>query len=180
MVAEEVRNLAMRAADAASNTQGLIEGTVKKVKDGAGLMTGTREAFGKVAESASKVAELLAEIAAASKEQSQGIAQVNTAMVDMDKVTQQNAATAEESTAAVVELTSQAEQMKTMVEDLLRLIGGQAKAKPRKKMEKGKAKEAKLRSPAAAAAVKPVRSAKKSDRTPEQVIPLESEDFKDF
>ena len=180
VVAEEVRNLAMRAADSARNTQGLIEGTVKKVKDGAGLMTGTREAFGKVAESASKVAELLAEIAAASKEQSQGIAQVNTAMVDVDKVTQQNAATAEESTAAVIELTSQAEQMKTMVEDLLRLIGGQAKAKPHKKKEKGKAKEAKLRSPAAAAAVKPVRSAKKSDRTPEQIIPLESEDFKDF
>ncbi len=186
VVAEEVRNLAMRAADSARNTSGLIEGTVKKVKDGAGLMTGTREAFGKVAESSSKVAELLAEIAAASKEQSQGIAQVNTAMVDVDKVTQQNAATAEESTAAVVELTSQAEQMKAMVEELMGVIGGRAKpAKPSKKKEKGRGKETArpvpaMASKASAPVARSSRPAKKTERTPEQVIPLESEDFKDF
>ena len=177
VVAEEVRNLAMRAADSARNTAGLIEGTVKKVKDGAGLMTGTRQAFGNVAESASKVAELLAEIAAASKEQSQGIAQVNTAMGDVDKVTQQNAATAEESTAAVVELTSQAGQMKSMVEDLLRLIGGTPRKAPARKKEKPTAR----RTPS-----KPVEAASRAARpgkkgTPaEQVIPLEDEDFKDF
>ncbi len=73
VVADEVRNLAMRAADAAKNTAGLIEGTVKKVKDGSDLVTRTNEAFGNVSGSSIKAAELVSEIAAASKEQSQGI-----------------------------------------------------------------------------------------------------------
>ena len=62
-MADEVRNLAMRAADAAKNTAGLIEGTVKKVKDGAGVVTRTNEAFSQVSGSSSKVGELVAEIA---------------------------------------------------------------------------------------------------------------------
>ena len=66
VVADEVRNLAMRAAEAAKNTASLIEGTVKKVGDGSGLVTRTNEAFVKVAESAGKVGELVSEIAAAS------------------------------------------------------------------------------------------------------------------
>ncbi|RPH49325.1 MAG: hypothetical protein EHM85_14235, partial [Desulfobacteraceae bacterium] len=79
VVADEVRNLAMRAADAAKNTANLIEGTVKKVKDGSALVARTNEAFGEVAASATKVAQLVSEIAAASNEQSQGIDQVNKA-----------------------------------------------------------------------------------------------------
>ncbi len=96
VVADEVRNLAMRAADAAKSTAGLIEGTVKKIKDGVDLVGTTNEDFSKVAESSSKVGELLVEIAAASKEQSLGIEQINTAVTEMDKVTQQNAAGSEE------------------------------------------------------------------------------------
>ena len=87
----------MRAAEAAKNTADLIEGTVKKVKDGSDLVAETNEAFTEVAESSAKVADLVAEIAAASNEQAQGIDQVNTAVAEMDKVTQQNAASAEES-----------------------------------------------------------------------------------
>ncbi|MCP3952943.1 MAG: hypothetical protein GY697_12110 [Desulfobacterales bacterium] len=63
--------------------------------DGTDLVSRTSEAFGQVAESAGKVGELVGEIAAASNEQAQGIGQVNTAVTEMDKVTQQNAATAE-------------------------------------------------------------------------------------
>jgi methyl-accepting chemotaxis protein len=128
VVADEVRNLAMRAADSAHTTANLMEGTVKKVKDGTGLMSGTRDAFFKVAESSGKVAGLLAEIAAACREQSLGIDQVNKAVGDVDKVTQQNAANAEESSAAAVELSTQAGQMQCMVEELLGLIGGQSKS----------------------------------------------------
>ena len=87
VVAEEVRNLAMRAADAAKNTSALIEGTVKKIKDGSNLVTKTNEAFAEVAVSASKVGELVGEIAAASQEQAQGIDQINKAVAEMDKVT---------------------------------------------------------------------------------------------
>ena len=96
VVADEVRNLALRAADAAKNTADLIEGTVKRVKDGAELVNKTNEAFSEVATSAGKVGELVGEIAAASNEQAQGIDQVNKAVVEMDRVTQQNAANAEE------------------------------------------------------------------------------------
>jgi len=125
VVADEVRNLAMRAADAAKNTAELIEGTVKKVGDGTNLVNTTNEAFGKVAVSASKVGELVAEIASASNEQSQGISQVNTAVTEMDKVVQQNAANAEESASASEEMNAQAEQMKSMVNELGELVGGE-------------------------------------------------------
>jgi methyl-accepting chemotaxis protein len=96
VVADEVRNLAMRAADAAKSTADLIEGTVKKIKGGVDLVETTNEGFSKVAESSGKVGDLLGEIAAASKEQAQGIEQINIAVTQMDKVTQQNAAGSEE------------------------------------------------------------------------------------
>jgi methyl-accepting chemotaxis protein len=180
VVAEEVRNLAMRAAESAKSTAGLIEGTVKKVKDGAGLMTGTREAFGNVAASAGKVAILLAEIAAASKEQYQGIDQVNRAVGDVDKVTQQNAANAEETSSAAVELSFQAGQMKLMAEDLFGLIGGRT----RKAQEPRAGKPQMAQAAAGSPAPKP-KTAKQTAPTPKepnakQIIPLNIEDFKDF
>ncbi len=97
VVANEVRNLAMRAAEAAKNTSALIEGTVKKVKEGSELVERTNGAFAEVSKSAAKVADLVSEIAAASSEQAQGIDQINKAVAEMDKVTQQTAANAEES-----------------------------------------------------------------------------------
>ena len=126
VVADEVRNLAMRAAEAAKNTSALIEGTTKKVQDGSSLVERTNEEFSKVEQSAMKVAELLSEIAAASKEQAEGIDQTNVAVADMDKVTQQNAANAEESASASEEMNAQAEQMKVMVDQLVTLVGGTA------------------------------------------------------
>ncbi len=123
VVAEEVRNLAMRAAEAAKNTANLIESTIKKTKEGSELVEKTNEAFSEVASTAAKVGELVGEIAAASAEQAQGIDQVNKAATEMDKVTQSNAANAEESAAAAEELTAQAETMNGFVEDLVRLVG---------------------------------------------------------
>jgi len=124
VVADEVRNLAMRAADAAKNTADMIEGTVTKVEDGGKLVGTTNEAFAEVAASASKVGELVGEIAAASGEQSDGIEQLNRAVLEMDRVVQQNAANAEESASASEELSAQAEQMKGMVAELALLMGG--------------------------------------------------------
>jgi methyl-accepting chemotaxis protein len=124
VVADEVRNLAMRAADAAKNTANLIEGTVKKVKDGTEIVTNTNEAFQEVAKSSSKVGELVAEIAAAPNEQAQGIGQVNTAVAEMDKVVQATAANAEESASASEELNAQAEQMRGVVAELDALVNG--------------------------------------------------------
>ncbi len=127
VVADEVRNLAMRAADAAKNTANLIEGTVKKVKDGSELVTRTNEAFQQVADSSTKAADLVAEISAASNEQAQGIGQINTAVTEIDKVTQQNAANAEESASASEEMSAQAETMKGMVDELQGIVGGSSK-----------------------------------------------------
>ncbi len=123
VVADEVRNLAMRAADAARNTADLIEGTIKQIKDGSDLVAKTNEAFTEVAERSSKVGELVAEISAASKEQAHGIDQVNNTVTEMDKLTQQNAANAEESASASEEMNSQAGHMKTFVRDLVTLVG---------------------------------------------------------
>ncbi len=125
VVAEEVRNLAMRAAEAAKNTSQLIEDTVHKIRDGSDLVDKTNEAFAAVATNASKVGELVGEIAAASNEQAQGIDQINRAVAEMDKVTQQTAASAEESASAAEEMNAQAAQMKQISLELLTIIGGQ-------------------------------------------------------
>lgn len=108
VVADEVRNLAMRAAEAARNTATLIEGTVTSIRRGSDLVSGTCDTFSKVSRGAARVAELVGEISAASGEQAQGIEQVNRAVSEMDKVTQRNAASAEESAAAAEELKGQA------------------------------------------------------------------------
>ena len=124
VVAEEVRNLAMRAAEAAKTTSNLIDGTVQKIKEGSSLVGETGGAFTEVSASTSKVGELIAEIAAASQEQSQGIDQIGRAIAEMDKVTQSTAATAEESAAASEEMNAQAEQMKGISRTLVDIIGG--------------------------------------------------------
>lgn len=123
VVADEVRNLAMRAADAAKNTAALIDGTVKKVRDGSELVTETNRAFDQLGRSTSEVAALVAEITAASEEQAQGIGQVSTAVGQMDQVIQNNSANAEETAAASEEMNAQAAQMKNFVENLVALVG---------------------------------------------------------
>src|SRR5512140_2827122 len=100
VVADEVRNLAMRAADAAKNTANLIEGTVKKIKEGSGIVDKTGAEFVQLSDSAAKMGGLISEMAAASNEQAQGIEQINKAVSEMDKVVQVNAANAEESASA--------------------------------------------------------------------------------
>jgi len=122
VVADEVRNLAMRAADAAKNTANLIEGTVKKIKNGSDTVAKTNEAFSKVATGSKKVSELVGEISAASNEQAQGVEQINKAVAEMEKVVQKNAASAEESASASEEMNAQAETMKGFVGELVALV----------------------------------------------------------
>jgi methyl-accepting chemotaxis protein len=186
VVADEVRNLAMRAAEAAKNTSNLIESTIKAVKNGNELTQNTQEAFRENMEIAGKIGKLIDEIAAASQEQAQGIEQINKAVGEMDKVVQQNAASAEESASASQEMNSQAEQMKGYVGELIALVGG------------SNGQGLKLGSlPTAAPLIRPsarkspgittVKKTKSADKQrvakelkPEQVIPLEEGDFKEF
>jgi len=115
VVAEEVRNLAMRSAEAAKNTANLIEESVKNADDGVSVNQEVMKSLTEINTRINKVGEVMAEIAAASNQQSQGIDQVNQAVGQMDQVTQQNAATSEESASAAQELSSQAAEMKRLV-----------------------------------------------------------------
>ncbi len=115
VVAEEVRNLAQRSAQAAKNTADMISESVKNAEGGVKIAGEVSMSFTAIATSAKKVNDLIAEIAAASQEQSQGIDQVNSAVAQMDKVTQSNAANSEESASAAEELSGQAEELSAMV-----------------------------------------------------------------
>jgi len=116
VVAEEVRNLAARSAKAARETAELIEGSVKKAENGAQIADRTAGALGEIVTGITKVSDLVAEIAAASNEQAQGIAQVSQGLGQIDQVTQQNTASAEQSAAAAEELSSQAGQLRQMLQ----------------------------------------------------------------
>jgi methyl-accepting chemotaxis protein len=204
VVADEVRNLAMRAAEAAKNTANLIEGSVKKIKNGSDLVSKTNEDFAKVATGSKKVGELVGEIAAASQEQAQGIDQINKAVSEMDKVVQRNAASAEESASASGEMNAQAGLLKGFVSDLVALVGesgngtlanadspacrrqglrlpaGQAGSAESKKPDRKARSQKNI-----LARVEKERESKRiphkgNEATPEQVIPLEGEGFSEF
>jgi methyl-accepting chemotaxis protein len=189
VVADEVRNLAMRASEAAKNTSNLIDNTVKAVRRGSELTNATQEAFKQNAEIAMKIGQLVDEIATASEEQSHGIAQVNTAVAEMDKVTQSTAANAEESAAASEELNAQAEQMKTFVEDLATVVSGGGNNHHERYggnsggagHGRGDARKVLALTAKSAGAISAIRSrASKKAVTPEQLIPLNEGEFKDF
>ncbi|MFH1057404.1 MAG: methyl-accepting chemotaxis protein [Pseudomonadota bacterium] len=124
VVAGEVRNLAMRAAEAAKNTQDIIEVNLANIRDGAALVQTTDQAFTGVADAARQVGKLVKQIALASAEQSQGIDQINSGAQEMDRVTQTNASGAEESASASEELAGQAGTLSSMVAELMQLVGG--------------------------------------------------------
>jgi methyl-accepting chemotaxis protein len=132
VVAEEVRNLALRAAEAARNTSHLIEGTVKKVRQGSEIVGRTNDAFAEVAKGVHTVGKLVSEIAVASHEQASGIEQVNKAVGGIDAIAQQNAANAEESASTSEVLSAQARQMEEIVAELVNLVDGTREKDSRK------------------------------------------------
>ena len=115
VVATEVRNLAQRSAGAAKEIKALINDSVKKVEDGSQLVDQSGQTLVEIVSSVKKVSDIVAEIAAASQEQSAGIEQVNKAIVQMDEVTQQNGALVEEAAAASVSLDEQAKSLDNLV-----------------------------------------------------------------
>jgi len=111
VVAGEVRSLASRSATAAREIKELIQDSVQKVEQGAGLVTQSGQTLEHIVVSIKKVSDIVAEIAAASREQSAGIDQVNRAVMQMDEVTQQNAALVEEAAAASQSMAEQARSL---------------------------------------------------------------------
>jgi methyl-accepting chemotaxis protein len=184
VVAEEVRNLAQRSAQAAKNTADMIAESVKNSEEGVKIATDVAKSFESIAGSNAKVDSLIAEIAAASQEQSQGIDQVNTAVAQMDKVTQLNAANSEESASAAEELSSQAEELQNMVAQFTLSNAGQqtlVHTKPvleHKTMQLSNGDNSKGRS---SKTTKSSANHQGKERNPKQIMTLEDDDvLKDF
>jgi methyl-accepting chemotaxis protein len=181
VVAEEVRNLAMRSAEAAKTTAGLIEESVANARNGVAISTEVGKSLQEITSAAERVNGLVAEISTASREQAQGIGQVNTSVGQMDQVTQSAAATAEESASAAEELNAQAEQLQAVVRDLIQLVGGSQAASN----GNHRAAPAAGAAPVARPASRPAAAAGVAKRpSPASVMPLDGEtragDFSDF
>jgi methyl-accepting chemotaxis protein len=178
VVAGEVRNLAMRAAEAAKNTSHLIDGTVKKIRQGSDLVVKTNEAFSEVAEGTRKVGEFVSEIAISSREQAQGIEQVNKAVDGMDKIAQRNAANAEESASTSEELSAQAVQMKHIVSAMVKLVGENRERRFR--MDLASTAENRPQEPKGKNLRKKMDLPDLRDPDPEKIIPFDKAKSPDF
>ena len=115
VVASEVRSLAGRSATAAKEIKELIQDSVRRVEGGSVLVTQSGQTLEKIVAAVKKVSDIVAEIAAASREQSSGIEQVNRAVMQMDELTQQNAALVEEATAASQAMAEQVRGLNDML-----------------------------------------------------------------
>ena len=116
MVASEVRSLAQRSAGAAKEIKSLIVISVEQVEQGTVLVDQAGKTMGEIVGSIKRVSDIVAEIASASAEQSNGVQQVGAAVTQMDTATHQNAALVEESAAAAESLRDQAQQLVQSVE----------------------------------------------------------------
>ena len=124
VVADEVRNLAQRSAKSAKETATRIDDAIAKSERGVQISNRVAVSLDLIATKTREVDDYVAHIATASNEQATGISQVNTAVTQMDKVTQSNAASAEESASAAEELSGQADAVKASVRVLQQLAGG--------------------------------------------------------
>lgn len=130
VVAEEVRNLAIRSAEAAKSTADLIAGTIANISSGEDMVRQTADNFKTVEGHSVKVSEILGGVAEASKEQSLGIGQISSAMHDLDRVTQNNAASSDIAAHASADLTSQAAGLLEAVDELGSMVHGRGGSQP--------------------------------------------------
>lgn len=123
-MADEVRNLAQRCAQAAKDTAELIEESIAKSNDGKTKVDQVAVAIREVTEEAGKVKTLVDEVSLGSQEQARGIEQIGKAISQMEQVTQKSAANAEECASAAEELNAQSETLRDIVERLTAMVGG--------------------------------------------------------
>jgi len=194
VVADEVRSLAQRAANAAKTTSQLIEGTVIRIAEGSNLVKQAETAFQDLSRGAQRVAQLVDEIAAASQEQAHGLEQISQAVNHMDNVVQSTASSAEEAAATSMQLSSQSQSLQMTVDRLEDLVGssesspasspgkrGPASKPPAyKPPAQGHLKRTAAKRPASGPKVAALPAPKTQGPSPEEVIPLGDEHFKEF
>jgi len=189
VVAEEVRNLAMRSAEAAKNTEAMIADSTKKIQQASALFEQVNGELSNNRHIAKKVTELVGEIAAASGEQSQGIEQINKAVHEMDRVVQQNAANSEESASAAEEMNAQAQSMRGYVDELVQVIEGRRQGSSDVSVERVTHRDIKVvsivdkqKTKERKALPSPTDDRREKVKTvqPRRAIPMKGADFKDF
>jgi methyl-accepting chemotaxis protein len=174
VVAEEVRSLALRSKEAANKTEELIRQSVREAGEGAATARHVGEKLSQIVGGVSKVTDIVAEIAATSKEQASGIDRVNTAMGQMNTVTQQNAASSEELSSTAEELSAQSAELESLVATFQLDAGATTDVRPSTVRKPAAARPARDKSPAR-------RPAPPAALHPKDVFPLDDMPrFKDF
>lgn len=175
VVAEEVRNLAQRSAEAAKNTAEIIEQSIDQVKKGNDITTETNKAFEEILEKVKKTGDITGEIAMASKEQAVGVNQITEAMDQVDQVTQTMASNSEESAASSEEMSAQAIQMKSAIGQVANIFGIKINASDyhtHSVMKSGSV-------PRKNTPIK-MASAATTNKKPSEIMPLDEDDIKEF
>lgn len=184
VVAEEVKNLAERSANAAKEITSIIEASIDQVKAGTEVANRTKESFAEILMGVKKTSDLIGEIAISAKEQAEGMNQIATAMGSVDQITQQNASASEETAAAAEELNAQALSMLESVAEIAALAGYDmgkeaAKSNPSKRVSTASLSMPPKRISMAPKKAKPTFSST-TKRSNEEVFPLDEDDLKEF
>jgi methyl-accepting chemotaxis protein len=184
VVAEEVRSLALRSKQAANRTEELIRQSVTEASEGEVTSKRVSAKLVEITGSVTKVTDIMAEIAATAGEQAKGIEQVNQAVGLMDKVTQQNAASSEQSSAAAAELSGQSSDLQALVQTFRlerRTRGAAPEAPAAIPLSPAPAPRSAPRARPAARPSTQVSGLQAMGLRPEEVIPLDGDpDFRDF
>lgn len=179
VVAEEVRSLAQRSAQAARDTSALLEKARSNADSGVEVAGDLNKKLVIVQDTSEKTGALIAEISEASKEQAQGLDQINSGVAELNKATQTNAASAEETAASSRQLSSQSGILKNAVDQLVSLIGSIRAAgnnvQQRERELDFQAEASSDDSPSPAMQKRPM-----DRKSAEEVIPLDDDDFEDF
>ncbi|WP_053228336.1 methyl-accepting chemotaxis protein [Spirochaeta cellobiosiphila] len=180
VVAEEVRNLAAKSADAVKETTAMIKGTQSNIKSGSQIAQQTAEQLNNIFEGVDKVADIIEEISMASKEQAQNIAEISTGLSQIDTVTQGNTASAEESAAAAQELASQSQFVMNLISQF-KLIGDN----PSNQTSFDLSQKEDHKEDIKRQALPPIEPKRKEETgirplNPEDIISLDDEDFETF